>query len=38
MHITLHYSTYNSTNLAVMHTEKNCAHKPVLVGTTKHAC
>ena len=38
MHITLHYSTYNSTNLAVMHTEKNCAHKPVLAGTTKHAC
>ena len=22
MHITLHYSTYNSTNLAIMHTEK----------------
>ena len=21
-----------------MHTEKFCAHKPVLAGTTKHAC
>ena len=36
--MTLHYSTYNITNLAVMHTEKFCAHKPVLAGTTKHAC
>ena len=26
MHITLHYSTYNSTNLAVMHTEKKIVH------------
>ena len=38
IHMTLHYSTYNITNLAVMHTEKFCAHKPVLAGTTKHAC